>query len=225
MQAQLTEDYMVEQAAINWLKDMKYSQIHGSQLTPDNGERDSFRDVILKKRFLEAIKRINPWLNESLAEEVYKKVSDIDHPDFMIKSKIFYEMLINGVKIKVKGKNEERTRIVKLIDFENLNNNEFLAANQFEVEFQYQQGLHRIPDMVIFINGLPLIIFEFKGFNAGETAKDAFNDHKIKKEDIPQLYVYAQILVVSDGLETKYGSVSSEWERFFVWEGIFSAIG
>lgn len=69
---------------------------------------------------------------------------------------------------------------------------------------------------------MPIAIFEFKSFNADETAKDAFDDHKIKMKDIPQLYAYAQILVASDGFETKYGSPTSDWEKFFVWEGIFS---
>lgn len=222
MKAQLTEDYLVEQPAISWLKSLGYSYVHGSRLTPEAGERESMRDAVLKRRFIEAIKRINPWLTDNLAERVYKKVTDIDHPDFMIKSKIFYDMLVNGVKIKVKEGGKEKVRIVKLFDFENLDNNEFLTANQFEVEFQYQNGVYRRPDMVLFINGLPLVVLEFKSFNANETAKDAFEDHKIKMINIPQLYTCAQILVASDGLETKYGSVSSNWERFFTWEGIFS---
>ena len=81
--------------------------------------------------------------------------------------------------------------------------------------------MYRRPDMVLFVNGLPLAIFEFKGFNANETAKDGFEDHKTKMEDIPQLYLYAQVLATSDGLETKYGSPNSDWDRFFVWEGLF----
>ncbi len=153
-------------------------------------------------------------------QEVYKKVTDIDHPDFVMKSKMFYDMLTTGVKIQVKDKQGERTRIGRLIDFQNLENNEFLTANQFTVEYRYQSALYRRPDLVVFINGIPLAIFEFKSFNADEVARDAFDDHRIKKEDIPQLYVYGQILVASDGLETKFGSKTSGWDKFFVWEGI-----
>ncbi len=222
MDANLTEEYMVENHAINVLKNLGYSYIHGSNLTPDNRERESYRDVILKKRFISAIKKINPWLNDEMAERVYQMVSSIDHPDAVIRGKMFYEMLITGVSLSYKEGNKERTRLVRLIDFSNLDNNEFLASNQFEVEFYYESGRYRRPDLVIFINGIPLAIFEFKGFNSGDTAKDAFNDHKIKMLDIPQLYQYAQVLVVSDGLETKYGSPTSDWERFFVWEGIES---
>lgn len=218
----LTEEYLVEQPAINWFKEIGYSYIHGSELIPDNGERESYRHCVLKKRFIQAIKRINPWLTDNLAEEVYKKVIEFEHPDFVIKGKIFYEILTNGVKLTYKKGEEERTKIVKVIDFENIENNEFLVANQFKVEYQYEKNFYRKPDLVIFINGLPITIFEFKSFNAGETAKDAFQDHKIKIKDIPQLYVYSQIVVASDGYETKYGSPTSDWERFFVWEGILS---
>jgi len=222
MKAQLTEDYMVEQPTLNWLKELGYCYVHGSQLSPDDGERESYRHVVLKKRFIEAIRRINLWLNDKEAEEVYKKVVELEHPDFVIKGKLFYEMLTNGVKITIREGKEEKTRIVKIVDFENPGKNEFLVANQFTVEYQYEREIYRRPDVVIFINGLPVAIFELKSFNADETAKDAFYDHKVKMEDIPQLYAYAQVLVASDGLETKYGSPTSEWDRFFVWEGIFS---
>jgi len=218
--ARLTESYMVENSAINWFKENGYSYIHGSDLTPDK-ERESYKDVILKKRFIQAIKTLNPFLTDNLAEEVYKKVKDIDHPDFVIKSKIFYGYLTKGLKLNYREGKEEKTKIVKLIDFENPENNEFLIANQFKVEYYYQNNSHRIPDLVVFINGLPIAVFEFKSFNAYETSKDAYNDHKIKMKDIPQLYLYSQIIAVSDGYETKYGSPTSDWERFFNWKGIF----
>jgi len=222
MKAKLNEDYLVEQPAINWLKNLGYSYIHGSKLCPENGERESYRDVILKKRFISAVKKINPWIDDRVAEEVYKEVSNIPHPDFVLKSKIFYDYLTQGVKIISDEKNDDRARLVKIVDFDNIENNEFLVANQFTVEYQFENGLHRRPDIVVFINGIPLAVFELKSFNANETAKDAFNDHKAKIKDIPQLYVYSQVLVASDGLETKYGSTTSDWERFFVWEGVFS---
>ena len=180
----LNEDYLVEQPAINWFKEIGYSYLPGSDLTL-NKERESYKDVILKKRFIQTIKTLNPFLTDSLAEEVYTKLKDIDHPDFIIKGKIFYEYLAKGLKLNYREREEEITRIVKLIDFENPENNEFLIVNQFKVEYYYQNNIHRIPDLVVFINGLPIAIFEFKSFNAYETAKDAYNDHKMKMKDIP----------------------------------------
>jgi type I restriction enzyme R subunit len=218
--AYLTENELVEQPAINWFKEIGYSYIHGSELIPDNKERESYRHCVLKRRFIGAIKRINPHLTDELTEQVYKKVIEFDHPDFIMKSKIFYDLLTNGVKLTFKEGREEKTKIIKLLDFENLENNEFLIANQFKVEYQFEKDMYRKPDLVVFINGIPIAVFELKSFNANETARDAFLDHKTKIKDIPQLYVYSQIIVASDGYETKYGSPTSDWERFFVWEGI-----
>jgi type I restriction enzyme R subunit len=213
---------MVENSAISWFKEIGYLYIPGSELIPENGERESYRDVILKKRFIQAIKKLNPSLTDSLAEEVYEKVRNIDHPDFIIKGKIFYQYLTEGVKLTYREGKEEKTRLVKLIDFKNPENNEFLVANQFEVEYYHQNRIHRRPDLVVFINGIPIAVFELKGFNSNQTAKDAYNDHQVKMKDIPQLYLYSQVIVASDGYETKYGSPQSGWERFFNWEGIFS---
>jgi len=218
----LTENELVEKPAINWFQDIGYSYVHGSYLIPDGGERESYRHCILKRRFLKAIQKLNPWLTDTLAEEVYKRVIELDHPDFIIKGKLFYDLLTNGVKLTFKEGKEERTKIVKLIDFESIENNDFLIANQFKVEYQYEREQYRIPDLVVFINGIPIAVFELKSFNAEETAKDAFLDHQRKIKDIPQLYVYSQIIVASDGYETKYGSPTSDWERFFVWEGMLS---
>jgi type I restriction enzyme R subunit len=218
----LTENYLVEKPAINWFQDIGYSYVHGSNLIPDAGERESYRHCILKRRFLKAIRKLNPWLTNTLAEEVYKRVIELDHPDFIIKGKLFYDILTNGVKLTFKEGKEERTKIVKLIDFEIIENNDFLIANQFKVECQYEREQYRIPDLIVFINGIPIAVFELKSFNAEETAKDAFLDHQRKIKDIPQLYVYSQIIVASDGYETKYGSPTSDWERFFVWEGMLS---
>ena len=218
----LTENYLVEKPAINWFQEIGYSYDHGSYLIPDAGERESYRHCILKRRFLNAIQRLNPWLTNTLAEEVYKRVMELDHPDLIVKGKLFYDLLTKGVKLTFKEGKEERTKIVKLIDFESLENNDFLITNQFKVEYQYEREQYRIPDLVVFINGIPIAVFELKSLNAEETAKDAFLDHQRKIKDIPQLYVYSQIIVASDGYETKYGSPTSDWERFFVWEGMLS---
>lgn len=216
----LTESEVVESSAIKWFKEIGYSYIHGSELTPENNERDSYRDVILKARFFSAVRKINPWLTETLTQEVYRKITELDHPDFTVKGKLFYDSLINGVKLTFLEGKEEKTQLVKLFDFEAPEKNEFLISNQFTVEYEYEKERYRRPDLVLFINGIPVSVFEFKNFNAFETAREAFLDHKAKQRDIPQLYVYAQIVVASDGLETKYGSPMSDWERFFIWEGI-----
>ncbi|WP_428067415.1 type I restriction endonuclease, partial [Caldisericum sp.] len=156
MKIELTENHLVEQPAINWFKEIGYDHIYGSELTPDNNERETYKDVILKKRFIQAVKKLNPFLNDNLAEEVYKQVKNIDHPDFIIKSKSFHEYLTKGLKLTYREGKEEKTRIVKLVDFENPENNELLVVNQFKVEYYYEDHTYRIPDLVVFINGLPI---------------------------------------------------------------------
>ena len=106
--ANLTEDYMVEQAAINWLKGLGYSHIHGSKLSPEDGERESYRHVVLKRRFIQTIKKINPWLTDEPVEEVYKRVVELEHPDFVVKGKVFYDFLTDGVKLTFKEGKEEK---------------------------------------------------------------------------------------------------------------------
>lgn len=216
------EKDMVEDHVIEVLTELGYEHVPGEELTPENGERESYRQVILKERFIRSVLRLNPWLTDELVEQVYKKVTELAYKESSLGMKEFYDMLVNGVKVKVRGRNGERTRLVRLIDLENPDNNEFLVADQFTVEFWAENNLYRRPDVVVFINGIPLAVFEVKGENSNETAKDAFQDHVDKKKDIPQLYLYSQVLVVSDGLETRYGSPTSGWERFFFWEGIES---
>ena len=224
----LTENYLVEKPAINWFQDMGYSYVHGSYLIPDGGERESYRHCVLKRRFLKAIQKLNPWLTDTLAEEVYKRVIELDHPDFIIKGKLFYDLLTNGVKLTFKEGKEERIKIVKLIDFESIENNDFLMVNQFKVEYHYEREQYIIPDLIVFIIGIPIAVLELKSFNAEETAKDAFLDHQIKIKDIPQLYVYSQIIVASDGYKIEEGKELDLTEEELVFydrllkEGIFA---
>ncbi len=113
MHAELSEEYMVEKHAINIFKKLNYNYVHGSELTPDTEERESYRDVILKKRFISAVKRINPWLSDELAEKVYQLVSNIDHPDPVMRGKMFYDMLTTGVKLTFREGNEEKNQTCK----------------------------------------------------------------------------------------------------------------
>jgi len=214
-------EYQLEQKLINWFRGNGYEYIHGKYLTPWSGERESLKHTILRKRFINAIKRLNPSLTDAQAEEVYRKIIDLDSPDWNIKMFNFYKYLSEGVKISYRENGEEKSKSVRLIDFDSPENNDFLIVNQFEVEFQYSKGLRR-PDFIVFINGLPLVIGELKSVWEGQNFRDAFKDHEEKKKDIPQLYTYAQVLVIADGYTTKVGSPTSGIERFFYWEGIES---
>jgi len=178
-------------------------------------ERENLRNPILKRIFIKKIQEINNITQEE-AEKVYKEIKEFQTRNLFLKSKEFYQILINGFKLKTK---EGKIKIIKLIDFENSNNNHFLLYHEFIIQYLDHNQTRR-PDFIVFINGIPIAIFELKNLN--ESIIKAFEDHKAKKEDIPQLYIYSQILVISNYWKTKVGSKTANYERFFDWLGINS---
>ncbi len=220
MLKQLTEQSLAEQPAIEWFKQLGYEYKFGPDISTGGVlvERD-FKDVILENRLRNALRRLNPNLPEKGIDEVVYRLKHIEHPNLEIANKEVWELLTQGVKIKVKDKNGEvKGEIVKVIDFDDPLNNEFLVVNQLTI-----QGPERIrrPDLVVFINGIPIAIFELKNPRIEEaTIRDAYEQLQDYKKDIPDIFKYNQILVVSDLSEARYGTISASWEWFKVWQGI-----
>ena len=213
----LSENNLVEQPALEWLKEEGWEYLHGSELIPEKGERDSLSDVILKRRFLESLKRINPHVPEEALEEVYKKLFTIIYPDLAHTNLHFHRLLVNGVSIEYRdNKGNLKSDIAKLIDFENPENNSFLAVNQFAVKEENKDGVRF--DIVLFINGLPIALFELK--SASRSIKNAYNQLQNYKELSPQIFYYNEVLVTSNLVETKAGSLTAPYDRFFKWRGI-----
>src|SRR3989344_1190210 len=203
MTQKLNEDTLTEQPVIEWLKEMGYDYEFGPDLAPGQvlGEREDFREVVLAGRLKRSIRRLNPDLPEVANKDVYK-------------------LLTEGVKIGVRDKSgEERGRLVKVFDFENPQNNEFLVVNQFAI-----QGLEKVrrPDVVVFVNGIPLAIISLKSPTTEScTLYSAYDEfHRVYKEEIPEILKYNQILVISDLIEAKHGTISSSWEWFSHWKGM-----
>jgi len=215
-----TETVLTEQPAIEWFKQLGYEYKFGPDISTGGVlvERD-FKDVILENRLRNALRRLNPNLPEKGIDEVVYRLKHIEHPNLEIANKEVWELLTQGVKIKVRDKNGEiKGEIVKVIDFDDPLNNEFLVVNQLSI-----QGPERIrrPDLVVFINGIPIAIFELKNPELKEaTIQDAYEQLQDYKKDIPDIFKYNQILVVSDLSEAKYGTISASWEWFKVWRGI-----
>jgi len=199
---------------------MGYDYEFGPDLAPGQilGERDDFREVVLIGRLKRSIRRLNPDLPEDAIEDVIRNIIKFEHPNLEIANKEVYKMLTEGVRIGVRDKSgEERGRLVKIFDFENPQNNEFLVVNQFAI-----QGLEKVrrPDVIVFVNGIPLAIFELKNpALENATIYSAFEQLREYKKDIPEIFKYNQILVVGDLLEAKHGTISSSWEWFSVWRG------
>lgn len=181
----------------------------------------NFKDVILENRLRNALKRLNPDLQEKAIDEAVYKLKIVEHPNLEIANKEIWRMLTEGVKVEVENeKGELRGRFVKVFDFENPLNNEFLVVNQFTV-----QGIEKVrrPDVAVFINGIPVTIFELKNPRIEEaTIQTAYQQLQEYKKDIPEIFKYNQILAISDLSEARYGTISSSWEWFKIWRGIES---
>lgn len=219
----LNEDTLSEQPVLEIFKNLGYDYAYGPDIAPGGAfmERSSFREVILSNRLRGAIRRINPDASEQSIETAVEKIVKYEHPSLEICNKAIFEMIVQGVKVNEKDRNgKEEGKLVKIFDFENVLNNEFLVVNQFTI-----QGMEKIrrPDVVIFINGIPIAVFELKSPTSNQgTIFSAFQQLQEYKKDIPDLFKYNQMLVISDLLEAKHGTITSSWERFSVWKKIES---
>jgi len=208
----------IENFAIELLQAQGYDYLFGGDIAPDgkNPLRKSFEEVILTDRLKTAIKNINPHLTEEQIEDVIKQINQIHTSDLIATNEIFHKMLTEGVKITYRKNGEERGDIVWLIDFKNPQNNDFLVVNQFTV---IENHKNKRPDIVIFINGLPLVVMELKNpTDENATIKSAYNQLQTYKQTIPSLFKYNEILIISDGIEAKIGSLSAGYDRFSAWK-------
>jgi len=215
----------IEQAAIDWLKGLGYAYAFGPDLAFDGTtpERKNYEDVILFGRLREAIARLNPNIPPQAQEEAFRRVTRQMQPSFLLNNHAFHRMMIEGVTVEFKDKDGRTvSKPVQLIDFENPDNNDWLVVNQYTVEASYKNAkVNRRPDVVIFVNGLPLSVIELK--NAADenaTIWSAFNQLQTYKEQIPDLFVYNELLIVSDGLNARIGSLTADREWFLPWKTI-----
>lgn len=212
---------VVEQAALAWLESLHYDIVSGPTIAPDEpgAERASFDEVVLSGRFRESLARRNPGVSAEALDEAFRRVVRVDAADAVSRNRAFHNMLVDGVTVEEKRKDGSIGGvIVRLIDFDAVDNNDWLAVNQFTVTSGGTNGHNRRPDIVIFVNGLPLAVLELK--NAADeqaTIWDAFNQLQTYKAQIPRLFAYNEALIASDGLEARIGSLTADRERFMPW--------
>lgn len=217
----LNEDSLTEQPLIAYLTELGYDHAYGPDIAPGQilGERDDFREVVLVGRLTRSLRRLNPELPDSAIDDAVRTLTKFEHPNLEIANRETYRMLTEGVKVTVRdASGEERGRLVQVIDFVKPENNEFLVVNQFAI-----QGLEKIrrPDVVVFINGIPLAVFELKNPTMVDASvRSAFEQLQEYKRDIPEIFRFNQVLVVSDLSEAKHGTISSTWEWFAKWKAI-----
>jgi type I restriction enzyme R subunit len=215
----------IEQATIEWLQELGYNYAFGPEIAFDGEapERNDYHETLLLGRLRNAITCINPELPESAQEDALRQVMRPGKPSLLLNNHAFHHMLVNGIEVEYKAK-DGRTVSGRayLVDFENIENNDWLVVNQFTVEASHQNGkVNRRPDVVIFINGLPLAVIELK--NAADenaTIWSAFNQLQTYKNDIPALFHYNELLIISDGLNARIGSLTANKEWFLPWKTI-----
>ncbi len=215
----LNEDTLTEQPVIEWLKEMGYDYEFGPDISPGGlKEERQFKEVVLKERLKRSLARLNPELPESAIDEAVRQIVSFEHPNLEIANRAIYKLLTEGVKVEARSNGESRWRIAKVFDFENPLNNEFLVVNQFAI-----QGMERVrrPDVVVFVNGIPVAVFELKSpTTESGTLYSAYEQLQEYKKDIPDLFKYNQLLVVGDLIEARHGTISSSWEWFAKWKRI-----
>ncbi|MBU1557783.1 type I restriction endonuclease subunit R [Patescibacteria group bacterium] len=219
------ENNLTEQSLIEWLQAEGYEYVYGPEINPGqpNAEREDFCDVVLKNRLLGSIKRLNPQLPQEQVEQVAKELFDFHSPDPILGNKEIYEFITNGIKKTWRTESgEEKTEIVKIIDFINPESNDFRVVNQFTVK-----GKEKVArfDLVVFVNGLPLGLFELKSpVRESANIGEAYRQIEGYKKEIPKIFFYNQVIGLSDLIKSRHGTISASWERYGTWKGIESEI-
>ncbi|MDX2135272.1 MAG: type I restriction endonuclease subunit R [Saprospiraceae bacterium] len=208
----------IEQLAIERLEALGYRYVYAPDIAydGDSPERASYADVLLTGRVRAAIRRLNPDIPTDAQEEALKTIQRIASPDVLANNETFHRLLTEGVNVTYQKDGHPRGDLVWLVDFNNPDANEFLVANQFTV---VENGHTKRPDMVLFVNGIPLVVIELK--NAADenaTIGSAFKQLETYKSLIPGLFTYNGFLVISDGLEARAGSLSAGLSRYMAWK-------
>ncbi|WP_206478002.1 type I restriction endonuclease subunit R [Halomonas sp. KRD171] len=207
----------LEQWTLEALQTLGFAYMHGSELSPevDNPARESFREVFLLDRMRAAISRLNPELSSEAIETVINRVRDREFSDDLIQeNRRLHELLVYGVPVSWIENGEERDAIARLIDWES-GDNDWLVTNQFEVVGQTA----RRPDVIIFLNGMPLVVVELKGTETG-TLKGAYNQIQTYKSQLPELFRTNAFNVISEGVTARYGTLSANFDRFMRWRTV-----
>jgi type I restriction enzyme R subunit len=208
----------IERIALDILnEDLGYTVLYGPDITEGEGKERGYNDVVLEQRLKNAIEKINPDLPRYAKEEAFKKALRTPSISLFENNQAFHQMLTEGIDVKFNiGEGKTKTDKVWLIDFANPETNEFIAINQFTV---IENHNNKRPDIVLFVNGLPLVVIELKNaIDENADVKAAFNQLQTYKQLIPSLFTYNAFLIVSDGWFAKGGTLSSDYSRFMEWK-------
>ena len=213
----ITEDE-VESAVLVWLAAQGWKTAGRQDIAPDThgAERDYYNQVILEHRLQDALAKLNPDLPVSALRDAFHKITHLNGTTVEMRNHIFHLMLVNGVNVEYRDKDGSiRGSQVRVLDVYHPDNNNWLATNQFTVT---ENRHRRRPDIVLFVNGMPLGIIELKNpADPNATIRMARRQLQTYKKELPTLFSMNEMLIVSDGIEARIGTVTSEWEWFKPW--------
>lgn len=199
----------LEQVIISELQEKGYEYLYGPEINRD------YHEVILKDYFESAMFKINPGITVEIVEETYKTIKNLGLLKLEDMNAAFHKYLIEGVPVAYRLNGETATFTVHLIDFENPEKNDFKVINQYTI-IEYK---NKRPDVLVFINGIPVVLFELKNMvNEDTTIEDAYKQIKNYQLDIPSLFYYNAFNVISDGLDTRVGTITSDFTRYMTWK-------
>lgn len=218
MSAVISEN-QIEQILIEELIDLGYTYVHGGYISPDGAQEErTFQEVVLKERLRSAIAKLNPSVPYDAQEEALKRVLRADSPDLVMNNYTFHKHLTEGVEVEYRKGDRIVGDKVWLVDYQQPSSNEFLVVNQLTI---IEGNQNKRPDVILFVNGLPLVVIELK--NASDENADvhaAFNQLQTYKKTIPSLFQYNGLLLVSDGWDALYGSLTAPKQFFLPWKSI-----
>ena len=215
----MTEDQL-EQETLTWLSELGYAVHNGPDIAHDgpNPQRTNYREVVLTERLRAAIARLNPDVPASARDDALHKVLNLGIPALLSANRSFHKLLVGGIPVQYQKDGDTVGDFVRLLDWKDASRNEFWAVNQFTIKGPHHT---RRPDILLFVNGLPLVLMELK--NPADEAADlwkAYDQIQTYKEQIPDLFQYNEVLVISDGTDARMGSLSANAERFLQWRTI-----
>ncbi len=214
---------VVEDAALEWLEGLGYAVLHGPEIAvrEPGAERTDpgYRDVILQTRLRKALKRLNPKLPPEAIDDAYRRLTWASEPSPVTRNHAFHQRLVDGITVEyTRPDGSIGGALVHVFDFDHPDKNDWVAVNQFTIV----EGQNtRRPDVLIFINGLPVALMELKNpADENATIWSAFKQIQTYKDQIPSLFTYNELLIISDGMEARVGSLTADTERFMPWRTI-----
>ncbi len=216
MKNSITENE-IEEIALSYLQGLGYTYQLGTVISPDGDHPErQYNEVVLVTRLRDAIDKLNPTLSQDAKEDALKKVLRTESPNALINNENFHRYLTDGVDVEMRTESGIRGEKIDIVDFQNPETNEFLAVTQFTV---IEGNQNKRPDIILFVNGLPLVVIELKNaVDENANLKSAFNQLQTYKQAIPSLFTYNSLLIISDGLDARCGTITSDYGRFMTWK-------